>query len=194
LEAVFGSATETDLDVCKTIFGANVFGVMNMCQTFLPELLAAKGSIINMGSVAGYIPLPFMSNYAASKAALHAYSGSMRVELASLGVKVTYVMTGNVNTNTVSSKYHLDNSSLWYPVNDNFEEQHKAATTGMDPADFAKSLADQMTGRHKDTIWVGEGALMCRIISGLEHYLPFRLWSTIFSQGYEMKRAGFRKE
>jgi len=32
---------------------------------------------------------------------------------------------------------------------------------------------------------------MCRIISGLEHYLPFRLWSTIFSQGYGMKRAGF---
>ena len=129
--------------MCKTIFGANVFGVTNMCQTFLPELLAAKGSIINMGSVAGYIPLPFMSNYAASKAALHACSRSMRVELASVGVKVTYVMTGNVNTNTVSSKYHLDNSSLWYPVNDNFEkEQHKAATTGMDPADFAKSLAD----------------------------------------------------
>lgn len=183
------------MDVCKTMFGANVFGVMNMCQTFLPELLATKGSIINMGSVAGHMPIPFMSNYAASKAALHAYSECMRVELAPLGVKVTYVMTGNVNTNTVSLKYHLENSSLWYPVNDNFkEEQHKAATTGMDPTEFAKSQADQTISRHKDIVWAGEGALMCRIISGLEHYLPFRLWPTAFSQGYGMKRVGFRKE
>jgi 1-acylglycerone phosphate reductase len=176
------------------MFGANVFGVMNMCQTFLPDLLIAKGTIINLGSVAGHMPLPFMSNYAASKAALHAYSECMRVELAPLGVKVTYVMIGNVHTNTLGTRYHLENNSLWYPINDNFvKEQNKAATTGMNPAEFAKRLADETIDRHKDTVWVGEGALMCKIISGLEHYLPFRLWPTAFSQGYGMKRIGLSK-
>lgn len=176
------------------MFDANMFGVINMCQTFLPELLKAKGTIVNMGSVAGHMPLPFMSNYAASKAALYAYSESMRVELAPLEVKVTYVMTGNVKTNTIGQRYHLDELSLWYPVNDNFEkEQEKAATTGMDPADFAKNLVDK-TLRRKDTIWVGEGAVMCRIISGLEHYLPFRLWPSAFSKGYGMKRIGDRQK
>jgi len=86
------------------MFGANVFGVMQMCQVFLPELLAVKGTIINMGSIAGHLPIPFMSAYAASKAAVHAYSGSLRVELAPLGVKVIYVMTGNVKTNTVNQR------------------------------------------------------------------------------------------
>jgi 1-acylglycerone phosphate reductase len=77
----------------------------------------------------------------------------MRVELAPLGVKVTYVMMGDVKTNTVSQRYHLHESSLWYPIKDNFEkEQEKAATTGMDPADFAKSLADRTVVRRKDTV------------------------------------------
>jgi 1-acylglycerone phosphate reductase len=171
------------------MFGANVFGVIDMCQTFLPELLATKGTIINIGSVAGHIPLPFMSNYAASKAAMHAYSECLRVELAPLGVRVTYVMTGNVKSNTVSSKYHLNENSLWYPIKDNYErEQEKAATTGMDPANFAKRLAHQTIGRRNDIVWVGEGVLMCWIISALERYLPFRLWPFAFSQGYGMKR------
>ncbi|KAF2105567.1 putative short chain dehydrogenase/reductase [Lophiotrema nucula] len=187
--AIFRPATETDLDACKTMFGANVFGVIDMCQTFLPELIMAKGKVINIGSVAAHIPLPFMSIYSASKAALYAYSETMRVELAPLGVKVTYVMTGNVKTNNLSSRYHLDMSSPWYPVNDIFEkEQHKAATTGMHPAEFAKQLADQATRTHKNTIWVGDGALLCRIIGSLEYYLPFRLWPATSSYVYQMNR------
>ncbi|PVH92561.1 putative short chain dehydrogenase/reductase [Periconia macrospinosa] len=192
--AVFRPATESDLSVCKTMFGANVFGVIDMCQTFLPELLAARGVIVNMGSVAGHMPLPFMSNYSASKAALYAYSECMRVELAPLGVRVIYVMTGNVKTNTVSVKYHLGEGSLWYPVKDKYEiEQEKAATTGMDPAAFAVQLANQTLHSRKDTVWVGEGALMTRIISGLENYLPFKLWPIAFSQGYGMKRIGVHR-
>ncbi|CAI6288090.1 unnamed protein product [Periconia digitata] len=189
--AAFRPATESDLGVCKTMFGANVFGVIDMCQTFLPSLLAAKGVIVNVGSVAGHLPLPFMSNYCASKAALHAYSECMRVELAPLGVRAVYVMTGNVKTNTVNVKYHLEEGSLWYPVKENYEkEQEKAATTGMAPAAFAVQLADQTLNSRRDTVWVGEGALMTRIISGLENYLPFKLWPAAFSHGYGMKRIG----
>jgi len=173
------------------MFGANVFGVMQMCQVFLPELLAVKGTIINMGSVAGHLPIPFMSAYAASKAAVHAYSGSLRVELAPLGVKVIYVMTGNVKTNTVNQRYHLEEKSFWYPVKDKFDlEQEKAATTGMDSGDFAKRLADKTLINPANTIWVGEGAFMCRAILALERYLPFQLWPSAFSQGYGMKRIG----
>lgn len=181
--------------MCKTMFGANVFGVIDTCQTFLPELLIAKGSIINMGSVAGHMPLPFMSNYAASKAAIYAYSECLRVELAPLGVKVIYFMTGNVRTNTISSKYYLNEKSLWFPIKNDYEyQQEKAATTGMDPTSFAKRLADQILGHHKDSVWVGDGVFMCYIISGLEHYLPFRLWPFIFFQGYGMKRISYYRK
>jgi 1-acylglycerone phosphate reductase len=178
------------------MFDANLFGIMNMCQTFLPQLLAAKGSIINMGSVAAHMPLPFFSNYAASKAALHAYSECMRVELAPLGVAVTYVMAGNVRTNELSTtRYQLDSSSLWYPVNDNFEKElHKAMTTGMEPADFAKRLADQTIERRRDTVWVGAGAVGCWFISALENWLPFRIWPTLFSVMYGMKRVGVHRQ
>lgn len=177
------------------MFGANVFGVIDMCQTFLPQLLLAKGTIVNVGSVAGHIPLPFMSTYSASKAALYAFSESLRIEIAPLGVKVIYINTGNVKTNTVSFRYHLDESSLWYPVKDAYEaEQEKAATTGMDPAEFANDLTGRILGRHQDTIWVGEGAFMCRIVGGLEHYLPFKIWPFAFSQAYGMKKIAVHRQ
>jgi 1-acylglycerone phosphate reductase len=165
-----------------------------MCQTFLPELLAARGTIVNVGSVAAHMPLPFMSNYAASKAAPYAYSECLHVELAPLGVKVTYVMTGNVKTNTVGSRYHLDKDSLWYPIRDSYErEQEKAATTGMDPTEFAMRLLDRTLVGRKDVVWVGQGAMLCRIVRALEYYLLFRLWPFVFSQGYGMVRVAVHR-
>lgn len=170
------------------MFGANVLGVINMCQTFLPELLVANGTIVNVGSVAGHMPLPFMSSYCATKAALHAYSECLRVEVAPLGVKVTYVQTGNVRTNKDCTKYHLDKRSLWYPIKDTYEREQERATGGMDSADFARRFATRMLGGYKHTIWIGEGSLMCRIIGALELYLPFRIFPFAFSQSYGMQR------
>lgn len=162
-----------------------------MCQTFLPELLVAKGTIINIGSVAAHIPLPFMSNYCASKTALYAYSNCLRVELAPLGVNVVYVNTGSIKTNTIhiDRLYRLEESSLWYPVRDTFDKaQLDSATTGMAPEDFARGLADRTIGRTKEVIWFGPGAMMCRVVVGLEGYLPFRLAPWLLTQMHKMWR------
>lgn len=83
------------------MFETNVLGVMHMCQLFFPQVLAAKGTIVNVGSVAATTPLPFLSHYCASKASLYAYSDILRLELAPLGVNVIYAMCGNIKTNIV---------------------------------------------------------------------------------------------
>ncbi len=119
----------------------------------------------------------------------------MRVELAPLGVKVIYVVTANVKTNTVSTRYHLSKDSLWYPVRDNYEiRQEKAATTGMDPAVFAKQLADRTLSTWKHTVWVGEGTWICWLVKTLENYLPFQLWPIAFSMEYGMNRIGVHRK
>lgn len=47
----------------------------------------------------------------------------------------------------------MDESSLWYPVKDKFDlQQDTAATAGMDPAEFAKRLADQILVYRKGTV------------------------------------------
>lgn len=65
----------------KDIFEINVFAVMRMVQEFVHLLIAAEGTIINIGSIAGIMPFAFGSAYNASKGALHCYADTLRVEL-----------------------------------------------------------------------------------------------------------------
>lgn len=76
-------ATDLDVDHVKGMFDINVFGVMRMVQEFVPLLIASgNGRIVNIGSIAGVMPYPFGSAYNASKAALHSYGNTLRLELA----------------------------------------------------------------------------------------------------------------
>jgi len=72
-----------------------------MCQAFSPLLMQAKGTIINVSSVAGEIPYVYGLVYNATKAALHAYSDTLQIELAPFDVRVMVVVTGGVTSNIV---------------------------------------------------------------------------------------------
>jgi len=72
-------ALDVDYNEVQATFEVNVFGVMRMCQAFAPLLIEAKGTIVQIGSLAGVMPYCFGSVYNASKAALHAYSNTLRV-------------------------------------------------------------------------------------------------------------------
>jgi 1-acylglycerone phosphate reductase len=79
-----------DLGKVRELFEVNLFGVMQMVQTFLPMLLASDDArIVQIGSITAVVPSPFSSAYNASKAGLAAYSDTLRIELAPFG----YVLT-----------------------------------------------------------------------------------------------------
>lgn len=187
--AISRPAVESSPVEVQDVFGANVFGPMNMIRSFLPQLLRAKGMVVNIGSVAGILPLPFNAVYSASKAALYAYSETLRVELSPLGVKVIYVQTGNVNTNIIRERTQLEPTSLFAPVSDALEKQQKqAANSGMDPREFARQLANRICRRPPHVLWAGENALFIRILVTLDHYLPFRMWPYMFSKMFGLER------
>jgi short-subunit dehydrogenase len=78
----------TGLDVIHRVMDVNFFGAVNCTKAALPHLIARRGLIIVVSSVAGYTPLVARTGYAASKHALHGFFDSLRTELAPQGVDV----------------------------------------------------------------------------------------------------------
>jgi NAD(P)-dependent dehydrogenase (short-subunit alcohol dehydrogenase family) len=76
----------------------NVVGPVAVTQAFLPLIRAARGRIVNMGSIAGRLATPFSSAYGASKFALEALTDALRLELAPWGISVSIIEPGAVAT------------------------------------------------------------------------------------------------
>ena len=93
------SVAQMDLPACHEMFETNFFGAVSAMQAVIPVMRQqGGGSIINISSVAGHIPLPFHAAYSASKFALNAIGKAAGVELKSDGIHVLTVCPGYVRT------------------------------------------------------------------------------------------------
>ncbi|KAI2617282.1 NAD(P)-binding protein [Hypomontagnella submonticulosa] len=107
-------ATDISLPDVRQTFETNVFSIMAMVQAFIDQLIAAKGLIINISSLSSITPYVFGSVYCASKAAVAAYSRTLRMELAPFDVRVMVSMTGTVKSNTAAQPLRrLPDTSLY---------------------------------------------------------------------------------
>jgi NAD(P)-dependent dehydrogenase (short-subunit alcohol dehydrogenase family) len=86
------------LDQLRCQLEVNLVGHVAVTQALLPNLRAARGRIVNVGSIAGRSALPFLGAYAASKHALEAFTDSLRVELRPFGIAVTVIEPGTIAT------------------------------------------------------------------------------------------------
>ncbi|KAK7906574.1 short-chain dehydrogenase/reductase [Apiospora marii] len=138
------TAIDTDVEAVKRMFDINVFGPMRMVHHFHPMLIAAKGAIVNIGSIGGIIPFLYGSSYNASKAALAHWGNTLRLEMKPFDVKVITVISGEVSTNILKSDANrtLPEGSFYTPIAQNFE-QHVNRTPG-------KSFHVQENGHHID--------------------------------------------
>src|SRR5216683_4988990 len=93
------SAAEMDLAACRAMFDTNFFGAVAGMQAVIPVMRQqGTGTIINISSVAGHIPLPFHAAYSATKFALNAIGKAAGVELKKDGIHVLTVCPGYVRT------------------------------------------------------------------------------------------------
>lgn len=94
------SRTIQDLDPAqwRHIIEVNLTGTFLLSQSALPALLETKGTIVNMGSVAGLRATPYNAAYCASKGGVIMLTKSMAIELAKAGVRVNAVCPASVDT------------------------------------------------------------------------------------------------
>jgi short-subunit dehydrogenase len=98
--SVQGAFEETSVEQAKALFDTNVFGVMRASQAVLPSMRAqGSGLIINVSSVVGFLPAPYLALYSSTKHALEGLSESLDHEVRQFGIRVvlvepTFIRTG----------------------------------------------------------------------------------------------------
>ncbi|MGH9805268.1 MAG: SDR family oxidoreductase [Candidatus Acidiferrales bacterium] len=102
---IYGLAEEIEWEHFRRMWEVNFFGAVACTRAALPHLRQRSGAVVNVSSVAGKIPLPYMAGYCATKFALNAFSDGLRMELARVGVHVLTVCPGRVRTNFHQAAY-----------------------------------------------------------------------------------------
>jgi short-subunit dehydrogenase len=92
-------AEESSMEQARSIFDTNFFGIVRMTRAVVPHMRQQGcGRIINIGSIFGFLPMPYMALYAATKHAVEGYSESLDHELRTMGIRVSVVQPANTRT------------------------------------------------------------------------------------------------
>jgi len=93
------SLAEMDMAACRELFETNLFGTIAAMQAVIPVMKQQSGgTIINISSVAGHLPLPYSAAYSGSKFAMNAMGKAARIELRKRNINVLTVCPGYVRT------------------------------------------------------------------------------------------------
>lgn len=85
-------AEESSIEQAKNIFDTNFFGIVRMTREVVPHMRRqGSGRIINIGSIIGVVPMPYVALYAASKHAVEGYSESLDHELRNHDIRVSVI-------------------------------------------------------------------------------------------------------
>jgi NAD(P)-dependent dehydrogenase (short-subunit alcohol dehydrogenase family) len=85
-------AEESSLAQAQSIFDTNFFGIVRMTRAVVPHMRRqGSGRIINIGSIIGLVPMPYVALYAASKHAVEGYSEALDHELRTRGIRVSVI-------------------------------------------------------------------------------------------------------
>lgn len=86
------AAEESSMQLAQSIFDTNFFGMVRMVRAVVPHMRRrGSGRIINISSVLGFLPMPYVALYSASKHAMEGYSESLDQELRTQGIRVSLV-------------------------------------------------------------------------------------------------------
>jgi short-subunit dehydrogenase len=177
---VIGPFKKLSLGDYRRQFDTNVFGVLRTLYAALPELEKTHGNIAIIGSIAGWGATPGASPYSMSKFAVRALANAITPELALLGVKVTLVSPGFVESNI----RRVDNQGAFHAGAADPIPQWLVMSNEKAVRQILKAVA---RGK-REVIITGHG----KLIVGLERFMPW----IIRAAGRRMAagRGGYRAE
>ncbi|MEW6168207.1 MAG: SDR family oxidoreductase [Pseudomonadota bacterium] len=188
-----GPLLDIDSAALRAQLETNVVGLMAVTRAILPLMLAQRaGLIANVGSVSGVLVTPFSGAYCASKAAVHALSDALRMELAPFGLRVMTVQPGAIRsefgaTATRSLASTRTQASLYAAVSAAIAARANASQQHATPAEaFAQRLADALLSPVPPKLLrAGNGS---RLLPALARWLPTELRDRLLSRRFQLDR------
>ena len=154
-----GPSESVDWDAWVQAMEINVFGSVLMCRALLPHFRRRHyGKIIQLSGGGATNPLPRLSAYAASKAAIVRFAESLALEVQEDGIDVNSVAPGALNTRMMGELIHAGPEAVGQAF---FDRMKKIADDGGTPLETGAALtvflgsaaSDGITGRLLSTVW-----------------------------------------
>jgi NAD(P)-dependent dehydrogenase (short-subunit alcohol dehydrogenase family) len=174
---VAGAAEESSTEQARALFDTNLFGSMRMTRAVLPHMRKQGGGrIINVSSVLGFMPAPFMALYAASKHAIEGYSESLDHEVREQGVRVLLVEPAYTRTSFDANAVAVDEPLPLYARRREAMDVLIAAAVkaGDDPSLVGETIVAAATDRRPKLRY--PAGTLARRVSKLRRYAPWALF------------------
>jgi NAD(P)-dependent dehydrogenase (short-subunit alcohol dehydrogenase family) len=180
-----GAIEETSIGQAQALFDTNVIGVLRMIQAVLPGMRRqGAGQIVNISSILGFLPAPFMGVYASTKHAVEGLSESLDHEVRGFGIRVVLIEPPYTRTNLDGSAAQAEGRIDVYAAQ---RCRTAAAITqntnsAPEPRIVAEEVLRSIEGSHRMRRPIGQAALL----SWLRRLLPAAMFEPSLRKAFAL--------
>ncbi|WP_028527236.1 SDR family oxidoreductase [Runella limosa] len=187
---IIGALEEVPEEMIQRVFDTNVWGLLRVCRAVLPAMRQRRsGLIINVGSIAGRMGLPFRGIYSASKASVEILTETLSIELKPFGIEACSVLPGDVRTNINANRlvaHSSSNSPYRAYVDDMNAKVNAEVSEAAEPMYIAKTIEKVINAKSPNIYYVA-GPFLQRASLLLKRFLPSRVFEYLLRENYGMK-------
>ena len=184
--ALSGALEETSIEEARQQFDTNFFGVLRVTNAVLPGMReCGYGRIVNISSVVGFIPAPYMGIYAASKHAVEGYTETLDHEVRRFGVRAVLVEPAFTKTKFSHNEKTAQIALKEYAVQRKrmSEEVQQGTENGDEPRIVAEEVYEALTVKSPRLRYpVGRGVALSR----MRRFVPVGMFDKSFRKQFHL--------
>jgi len=188
-----GPLLDGGVEAMQRQFETNVFSIVGVTRAFFPLLRRNRGLVVNIGSVSALLVTPFAGAYCASKAAVHALSDALRMELAPFSIEVMEVQPGAIASSfgahaSQQAEALIREDSPWWPLREGIRARANASQDNPTPASefAAQLLAAVQRDKRPRLLRLGNGSRALPLLATL---LPKALLQRVLSKRFGLVQS-----
>lgn len=145
---IAGSISDSNYEDILHCFNVNVLGTIRVTKEFLPILTNGRGRIINIGSVAGDLTIPYQGYYSMSKTMIDKFSECLDMELHNRRIHVTNILPGDTKTDFTINRKTTIKEDENQSIRNSIKKMENDEQNGVSPRKVSKLIFSVMRKKH----------------------------------------------